>query len=167
MPTQNLQDLFFNFFKGLVDVFKNTEREFYMKNLMAVLVSCLALVACNPFKVSDPSDPRFDPMQFKFSDYRGTGQLPDVLRTIFPPGTKKEFVDKVLVNSGRAKINQASGKLAEGYQNYWVYIMPKRWKNIKAPNAIFITYDKNNNIVAATMTGMELFDYRNGEQNDG
>lgn len=54
-------------------------------------------------KVTDPSDPRFNPDRFSFSDYKDHDELVIAFRKLFPIGTPKKFVDRVLVKAGRAK----------------------------------------------------------------
>ena len=60
-------------------------------------------LADNPMKVTDPSDPRFDPDAFRFEDYLTKEELIDAFRKLFPPGTPKEFVDRALIKAGGAQ----------------------------------------------------------------
>ena len=71
--------------------------------VLVALVIATVLVAPNPFKVTDPADPRFDPEKFSFRDYGGIGEIPlkDAMQILFPPGTEKSFVDHVLVDTAR------------------------------------------------------------------
>lgn len=62
------------------------------------------LCACNPLKVTDPRDPRFNPNNFSFSDYDKT-EVRSVFMVLFPVGTSQEFIDKVLVEAGGASKN--------------------------------------------------------------
>jgi hypothetical protein len=74
---------------------------FKSRKLWFVAISCcLLLAACSPFKVTDPSDPRFDPMKFDFNDYRNHKEMAEVLRVLFPVGTPMERVDEILVGVG-------------------------------------------------------------------
>lgn len=54
-----------------------------------------------PAKITDPNGPRFDPMQFKFSDYQPK-QWPDVLRKVFQPGDSRAKVEAILVKHAGA-----------------------------------------------------------------
>lgn len=53
-------------------------------------------------KVTDPAAPGFDPDKFSFSDYYDNKEmtLAEAYKILFPPGTPKEFVDRVLVKAG-------------------------------------------------------------------
>ena len=78
-----------------------------MKNFILFIVSLcmLATTACSdPFKVTDPSDPKFNPDKFKFEDYPGIPLMTDALKKLFPVGTPKEFVEKILVDVGGARL---------------------------------------------------------------
>ena len=56
--------------------------------------------------ITDPDDPKFDPMHFRFEYYsRGTGNrqdLPSVFLKMFPPGADKEHVDSILLEQADA-----------------------------------------------------------------
>jgi len=78
-----------------------------MKQLFLLILCVLSLSACENdptsiFKVKDPADSRFDPMKFSYLDYRGTVHLQEIFPKIFPVGTDKAFVDKVLIDAGGA-----------------------------------------------------------------
>lgn len=53
-----------------------------------------------PWKVIDPTDPRFDPQSFRFTDYDTGRELGEALRAMFPVGTSKEQIDALLSRSG-------------------------------------------------------------------
>lgn len=71
-----------------------------IKNWLIMFCGVLVLAACNPFKVTDPHDPHFDPMKFDFYDYRNHKEMAEVLRALFPVGTPLERVDEILVDVG-------------------------------------------------------------------
>lgn len=78
------------------------------KIVRLLIVSVFILTGCmsdptSVGKVTDPADPRFDPMKFSYFDYKGTGERQKIFPVLFPVGTDKSFVDKVLVDAGRAK----------------------------------------------------------------
>jgi hypothetical protein len=75
-----------------------------MKKFIPVLLLML-LVACNPFKITDPNDPKFDPMKFRFEDYKNDDSLTAALKKVFPVGTEISYVDGILVNSEKANKN--------------------------------------------------------------
>lgn len=73
------------------------------------------IVMANPFKITDPADPRFDPDSFSFSDYASRDELIHVYKTIFPIGTPKPFVDRVLVTAGGAQCAIANKSIPDLY----------------------------------------------------
>lgn len=74
-------------------------RVLFVSLIVLVLVGvATALLALNPFKVTDPADPRFDVTKFKFSDYESKDELFDALSVIFPVSTKRFNVEKILIN---------------------------------------------------------------------
>ena len=58
----------------------------------------LLVIACNPFKVTDPANPNFEPMKFRFEDYKQK-DISRVLNKMFPIGTPKSDIDRVFVNA--------------------------------------------------------------------
>ena len=84
------------------------------------------LIAAEPFKVTDPRDPRFDPDRFRFSDYLETdsrrptwGQMDAAFAALFPSGVSRDVVERVLVNAGRAHVETGYGPSLIIYQ--WTY----------------------------------------------
>ncbi len=124
MEVHNLQVLFFKFFQSLVNISKKLKREVSMKNIIMAVALCLSLVACNPFKVTDPNDPRFDPMKFKFSDYTFNNNLYDALDKSLTNGISIEEIDKILVDSGKAE--KKFVKTLVNKQNLYTYKY-RRW----------------------------------------
>ncbi len=78
--------------------------------VLAALVWYVVLEYPAPWKIIDPADPRFDPMKFEFTDYGPNTELQKTLNTLFPPGTEKTYVDKILGNIGGARIEKVTGK---------------------------------------------------------
>ena len=72
-----------------------------MAQILLILFTVLFTTACNPFKVTDPNDPNFDPNKFSFSDYKSY-EMYNTFRVLFPVGTEKSYVDRVLVKAGKA-----------------------------------------------------------------
>ena len=93
--------------------------------LMALLV-ILFLDKCTymvmpPWKETDPSKPGFKAENFEYEDYlRWKSSLEEnlepVLLEMFPIGTSKRHVDKILVDQGGAKIEYST------FHDYYVYV---------------------------------------------
>ncbi|MCB1558099.1 MAG: hypothetical protein KDJ50_04175 [Alphaproteobacteria bacterium] len=100
-----------------------------MKNFILFIVSLcmLATTACSdPFKVTDPSDPKFNPDKFKFEDYPGIPLMTDALKKLFPVGTPKEFVEKILVDVGGARLeNILTAEQIEKKNKSWKGFSPE------------------------------------------
>ena len=120
-----------------------------------ILIFTANIGACNPMKVTDPSDPQFNPDQFEYSDYYDNKvvSLKQAYIALFPPGTPKEFVDRVLVKSGGAK----SGCLPD--RNVCLYERPARMMDIKGPPKFKVIYNSKNEVINISMNGgFTLFD---------
>jgi hypothetical protein len=88
-----------------------------------VVAFCYLLVP-NPFKITDPYHPRFKPDNFRFEDYVvSTCAEKEIMAKLFPVGTDKSFVDRVLVNSGGAKASKNNNHKNE----YNYYYVPRHW----------------------------------------
>lgn len=107
-------------------------------HFVALLISLTAIASCNPLKVTDPSDPRFNPDKFRFVDYRSREEKIDAFRNLFPVGTSKEFVDRVLVSSGGSK----SSEIKE-FPQVWRYLEPAHPGLPNGPVHIFIFTDED------------------------
>lgn len=57
-----------------------------------------------PFKVKDPSDPRFNPDKFAFRDYGTQIEMISAFQVLFPIGTDKSVVDHVLLEAGKGRL---------------------------------------------------------------
>lgn len=57
-------------------------------------------------KIIDPSDPRFVVEDFRWDDYKTSKEFEDVLRTLFPIGTDRSFVEKILTTDPRTIVSQ-------------------------------------------------------------
>lgn len=53
-----------------------------------------------PWKVTDPTDPRFDKQNFTVTDYGSQDEFDDALEAMFPIGTKREAVDAAMEKAG-------------------------------------------------------------------
>lgn len=106
-----------------------------------ILLGCcfIVLVAFNPFKVTDPSDPKFNPDKFSFKDYKGE-EVYGSFRKLFPVGTSKEFVERILVKAGKANFFQS-----DAYPEVFLYSAPPRFFiNDGGTDTYTVIYDKNN-----------------------
>jgi len=104
-----------------------------------IMVSSTLILGCNPMKVTDPSNPKFDPDQFSFKDNFFNRQSKiDAFRKLFPPGTSKEFVDRVLIESGGARTSQT-----EDLPGLWHYSEPSLIGYPAGPVHTFIFNDSN------------------------
>ena len=98
-----------------------------------------------PFTIKDPANPLYNPSSFSFRFYPRDEDAARAFAALFPPGTSKEFVDKVLVGEGGAKIydgyNVKSNYINSNIRMY-VYSEPtiylyKRMKQVQSYNFIF------------------------------
>ena len=71
--------------------------------IIMALVLSLGVLWWNPFKVTNPDDPKFDPMKFRFADYQTNDEVYHALEIMLKPGTDMKTVDKILINSAGAK----------------------------------------------------------------
>ena len=94
------------------------------------------LIACNPFKVTDPNDARFDPDQFSFYDYDNYTERRAALKKVFPVGTSKEDVDKILLEQDGANFGSTNSRQVISYL-YKPYLQTN----------IIITFDKKNQLL--------------------
>ena len=65
-------------------------------------VSLSMLLFFEPFKVTNPTNPFFNPDRFKFNDYKSREDKAIAFRKLFPTGTPKSFADRVMIGSGNA-----------------------------------------------------------------
>lgn len=125
--------------------------------ILAILIAVIGIVMsiANPFKVTDPSDPRFNPDKFRFSDYSyDDDSLRDAFRKLFPIGTPKEYVDRVLVDAGNARMSQDPT-----YDELYLYYEPK-WHRLrhfmKGPPHYNFIFDEDMRVVNI-MVGAGLY----------
>ncbi len=99
-----------------------------------------------PWKVTDPTDPRFNPQNFRFTDYENSRELGEALRAIFPLGTEKEIVDLALGKAGASVPNKGYTKpnVANNY-TFFLY-------NYRNPRSEYLEY--------ITMTSQGEFSWR-------
>jgi len=86
-----------------------------MKNFKKILIAAFAaillvvsgayLVAlAKPTKITDPHDPAFNIEKFDSRDYKSADEIAEVFRKFFPLGTKRSYIDHILVENGGIRI---------------------------------------------------------------
>lgn len=110
-----------------------------------------------PWKITDPSSARFSVERFRLTDYTSKMELQSVLETIFPLGTDKEYVDKILVETAKAKSFQLLLKHMPyndkiGYNYSYNNIIRQKLRNLmpvagppdwSPSHELYISYDDN------------------------
>jgi len=86
----------------------------------AIFLFGIFITIMQPFKVIDPSIEGFDPDSFKISDYKDIESIQHAYKALFPPGTPKSYVDRVLVKAGGAR----AFKFRNEKINLWGYDWP-------------------------------------------
>lgn len=118
---------------------------------LIILMGALGWAAiANPFKATDPNNPNFDPMKFRFEDYITGDPLRDVFREIFPVGTDKSFVDKILVGSGGATSSQSKNA-----EEIWRYTEPRSIRHSISPGFHLFIFDSQNKLLNIQVNGGE------------
>lgn len=80
---------------------QNKVSSFALRGLL--LLMCCFVIGCAPLKVTDPTSPKFVESDFKFEDYAEFRKFRQAMEVMFPVGTPKERIDRILVGSGGAK----------------------------------------------------------------
>jgi hypothetical protein len=107
-----------------------------------------------PFKVTDPTDPRFNPDRFRFSDY-GPGELKPAFRILFPIGTSKEFVERVLIKATGSTCGHNPK-----YTNLWTCREPWSFRHWDIQPVFTIVYDEQSEyLLNITFSGNSLYPY--------
>ena len=111
-------------------------------------MTLMMFIASNPFKVTDPGDPKFDPVEFKLEDYNTIQYLRAALPKLFKKGDSQEYVELMLVERGGAsKMIRKEGGVRYVYDHpSIVQSFPKdRWYSI------VVVYSENNEIFTLTL----------------
>jgi hypothetical protein len=61
-----------------------------------------------PWKQIDPASRLFEPLKFRFPDYRSSKELEHAAQTMFPAGAPKTTVDRILHDAGHATVETYS-----------------------------------------------------------
>lgn len=129
----------------------------------ALCVAGLYLYLAQPFKVTNPNDPRFKSASFRFEDYSNATVLEKNLRTILILGMSMQEVDNILVSSGKAsKVihGKKPGNYSEVSTGYTYHYRP--WlHDIKSillfhplgPIRIYAYFDKREELIAFDFKG--------------
>ena len=131
--------------------------------LSVVIVIFTAFLVVNQFKITDPADPRFDPMKFKFEDYKTEEDLYSALSILLPKGTPRKNVEELLEDYGRAKSSQKRNFMnkktptSEGY----LIVYGKIWnkKNLKTVWVNYQNHDELFNLSVQYMKSKEAIPY--------
>ena len=67
-----------------------------------VFVSLILATSCMAANLTDASKPDFDPANFRFEAYQSGKEAAPAIEAIFPVGTSKEYMDKILVQHAGA-----------------------------------------------------------------
>ncbi|GEM_PF-2852209 len=76
---------------------RSSKRALIILALFSIIIGFLWYII-QPLKVTDPLDPRFNPKHLRFHHYKTDEELYAVLKTIFPAGTPRAKVDKILTD---------------------------------------------------------------------
>ena len=97
-----------------------------MKTFGIILLALLLVIAAGylalykPWIVTDPNDPNFEPSLFRFENYTTERELRNALITMFPKGTKRDYVDHILIDNANLQSGLRAGDDG-GYYIYYLY----------------------------------------------
>lgn len=117
--------------------------------VLVALVIATILVAPNPFKITDPTDPRFDPNRFQFRDYSNREAYQRALAVIFPIGMPREQAEKRMLNAGSA----LGETLIKGDHRRVFYMYRPYMADLHCCQNFSILYDRNNNVEQVQIGG--------------
>jgi hypothetical protein len=103
----------------------------YQKVILLTLLVCAPVFVLyaqgfgSTDKILNPYHQQYDPDQFRFEDYSASKCLSwEVLAKLFPPGTPKSFVDRVLVSAGGAKVELFPEHVGHNLYGYYKALEP-------------------------------------------
>jgi len=118
-----------------------------MKKLLKMIfvLALFVQAGCNAeSKIIDPNHPNFDPLQFKFEDYADPEEAGfskhDVFKVIFPIGTPKSYIDKILIDGAGAEINTVSSN-----EKRTIYYKNKVW-NLSSYR-VYLYFDQDSKLI--------------------
>jgi len=120
--------------------------------LLLFLLYCF-WASFNPFKVIEPYNLRFEPNEFRFEDYTGPQCVEkEAIAKIFPIGTHKNFVDRILVRQAGAHAQKVENRVETLYKYTYqprtlgsIFFTPSEWQ-------IEISYDHNDQVTDIKMS---------------
>jgi hypothetical protein len=127
-----------------------TKNPLVIKSAIAILLIIVAVQAFviwtfhyiyNPGVITDARDKRFDPKKFQFTHYshmaRNESEFNIALLKMFPPGTDKAYVEKILVKQAGATVSKNNaGRFHNPGESAYSYI----WGNWQ----VSFVFDENN-----------------------
>jgi hypothetical protein len=108
-----------------------------------------------PYKITDPNDHRFDPMQFKFSDYN-VSQNYNVISKLFASGDARGYVEKILIESAGAFPSKTNDRITT-YSWLYPWHDTDVWLSPNKHGWVTILYDENDRLLAMQMNGVSVF----------
>lgn len=108
-------------------------------------------------KIRDPYHPWFNPDKFQFEDYTMSYcTRQDVLAKLFPVGTPKQFVDRVLVKAGGAT-STASTQIKNKY-NYFKDLSSGSLLFMSATWNVAVEYDETEKVTDIKIQDQSVYD---------
>lgn len=126
---------------------KNVKKRYIVLGIIAFVL----LAIWNPFKVTDPAHPWFNPDKFDFWDYEVGEETTEVFKVLFPLGTTKEKIDDIFIGAGSAKILKL-----KDFANVWRYDTPNNYTGY-GRHYIVIYDDENRLLNMSTFVGGYLY----------
>lgn len=114
-----------------------------------------------PFKVKDPSDPRFKKESFRFIDYKSRKDLDAALDLLIPVGATKTEVEKLIVDIGGAE-SEGVSKYSKGFYLYryrpWNLFLYELWHLTNCADYIVnVCYEGDNlKLLVSTVPCMDI-----------
>lgn len=101
--------------------------------LVAMPVAVLLIAVWNPFKVTDPSNPRFDVLNFRIQNYdhigtplwRAEKEIKEALDKAFPKGTQRKLIESVFIDQAGYMFSDKHPANETAFRN--MKILPPDW----------------------------------------
>ena len=82
-----------------------------------------------PWKITDPTHPRFNSENFLFTDYNNSTDLGAAVRAMFPVGTDKSVIDAAMKRAGVRIDKYTPGRTEIGDKNLYYY-RQRNWRSV-------------------------------------